>query len=213
MNDTIIVVDYGMGNIKSIQRGLEQVGAKAKLSSSPSEIATASHLILPGVGAFAAGMNGLRSVGLIDAINDFVKTGNPLLGICLGMQMLLDESKEHGVHKGLGLIAGSVKKIPEGNGGGPSRKVPHIGWIDLKSPYDQSWSGSCLEDTKVGEFFYFVHSYMVVPEKEEAILAQCEDDGLFITAAIKRDNITGLQFHPEKSGETGLKILKSFVNN
>jgi imidazole glycerol-phosphate synthase subunit HisH len=211
MND-VVVVDYGIGNLKSIQRGLGQVGANVIISSNYSDIAKASHLVLPGVGAFDTGMSGLKSACLIDSINDFVRTGKQLLGICLGMQMLLEQSEEHGVHKGLGLISGCVKKIPENSDEAFIRKIPHIGWTEVQQPENQEWYGSCLEDIKKGEYFYFVHSFMAVPEKRDHLLALCEDEGLLVTAAVKRDNVTGLQFHPEKSGEAGLKVLSKFVN-
>jgi len=208
----ICIVDYGLGNLKSIQRGLEQVGAKVILSSRPKEISIASHLVLPGVGAFEAGMSGLKDAGLIAPILDFVETGNPLLGICLGMQMLLDKSEEQGKHRGLGLIPGIVRKIPQSLGGTIQRKIPNIGWIELQCTEDQDWEGSCLKGVCSGEYFYFVHSFMAVPDETKYILAQCNDEGFLLTAAVKRENITGLQFHPEKSGEQGLKVLKSFVN-
>jgi glutamine amidotransferase len=128
----VVIIDYGMSNLRSVQRGLEKVGAKVTLSSTYSDITKADHLVLPGVGAFEAGMNGLKNVGLVEAIYDFVKTGNSLLGICLGMQMLLDYSEENGNHQGLGLIAGSVKKIPEGVKEEGGRKIPHIGWATLQ---------------------------------------------------------------------------------
>jgi imidazole glycerol-phosphate synthase subunit HisH len=207
----VVIVDYGMGNLKSVQRGLERVGASVIVSSNPTVIANAERLILPGVGAFEDGMEELRNAGIIDAINDFVKTGNELLGICLGMQMLLDQSEEHGDHKGLELISGDVKKIPESYHGCFVRKVPHIGWTRIEESSYQEWKGSCLEGIKTGEYFYFVHSFMAVTENKENLLAQCEDEGLVVSAAIKKDNITGLQFHPEKSGEAGLKILHKFV--
>ncbi len=208
----VVIVDYGMGNIRSIQRGLKHVGASVIISSDPAIIATASRLVLPGVGAFRDGMNGLQNAGLVDAIYYFVKTGNPLLGICLGMQMLLNQSEEHGVHVGLGLIPGSVKIIPESEHGEFSRKIPHIGWTQIQKTGFQDWKGSCIEGIKESEYFYFVHSFMAVPEKKEHLLAQCEDEGLLVAAAIKMDNVTGLQFHPEKSGKSGLKILHKFIN-
>jgi len=209
----IIVIDYGMGNLKSIQRGLEKVGATVKLSSDPEVVSKADRLVLPGVGAFEAGMHGLKKYGLVDAIYRFVGTGNPLLGICLGMQMFLDKSEEYGDHQGLGLIHGIVKKIPKSDQEDFKRKIPHIGWAALHYSTNEKWQDSCLEEVKDGESFYFVHSYMVVPDKKEHILAECKDESLTVTAAVKKDNITGLQFHPEKSGEIGLKVLKSFVNN
>jgi imidazole glycerol-phosphate synthase subunit HisH len=209
----VVIIDYGMGNLKSIQRGLEKVDANVTLSTDSEVIATADRLVLPGVGAFESGMLGLKDREITDAIYAFVKTGNPLLGICLGMQMFLDKSEEHGNHQGLGLIPGIVKKIPESDQGKFQRKVPHIGWTNLHAPVNGKWKNSCLEEIEQGEYFYFVHSYMAVPEKKEHTLAECKDEGLTLTAAVKKDNIIGLQFHPEKSGEVGLKILKTFVNN
>lgn len=211
MKNTIII-DYGMGNIKSVQRGFEKVGAKVNVSCDPKIIASATHLVLPGVGAFKEGMNELRKAHLIDVIKEFVKKGNPLLGICLGMQMLLDRSEEHGNHKGIGLISGSVKQIPQIDNNQLKRKIPHIGWSELKLPNkSQNWNKTCLKNIKTGEYFYFVHSYMAVPINNNDILAISDYNGMIINAGIKRDNITGLQFHPEKSGQCGLKILENFV--
>lgn len=209
----IVIIDYGMGNLKSIQRGLKKVGVTVKLSSDPEVISKADRLVLPGVGAFKAGMHGLKKNGFVDAIYKFVETGNPLLGICLGMQMFLDESEEHGKHQGLGLIPGVVKKIPENDQDKFKRKIPHIGWTALYPYKNKEWQDSYLEEIIQGEYFYFVHSYMSVPDEASNVLAQCEYEGLRITAAIQRDNITGLQFHPEKSCESGLGILKQFVNS
>jgi glutamine amidotransferase len=209
----IVIVDYGMGNIKSVQRGLEQVGAKVMLTSDPEVIAIAGRLVLPGVGAFEDGMKGIEKAELNTAIFDFVKTGNPLLGICLGMQMLLDQSEENGKHQGLGLIPGYVKAIPTSKENQFNRKIPHIGWNDLKLPKNQhDWFGTSLADTKIGEYFYFVHSFMAVLEDSMNLIAQCDYEGLLVAAAIRQNNVTGLQFHPEKSGESGLKILHRFVN-
>ena len=207
----VTIVDYGIGNIKSVQRGLERVGATAVLSSDPEEVANADRVILPGVGAFKDGMNGLKKTGMVDAIYQFCNKGNPLLGICLGMQMLLQQSEEFGIHQGLSLIDGTVSKIPQTEDGSFKRKTPHIGWNALKRPHQQDWSKSCLKDIEEGEFFYFIHSFTTVPTRPEDELAYCIYEGLHITAAIQKENIIGVQFHPEKSGEVGLKILKQFV--
>ncbi len=207
----VVIVDYGMGNIKSVQRGVERTGATAVLSFDPDEIINADRVILPGVGAFEDGMKGLKQSGLDDAICQFCNKGNPLLGICLGMQMLLQQSEEFGIHRGLGLIDGEVKKIPQTEDGAFKRKIPHIGWGALKRPQQQLWNSSCLKEIEEGEFFYFVHSFMAVPTNPENRLAHCIYEGLSVTAAIQKENITGVQFHPEKSGEAGLKILKQFV--
>lgn len=210
--NNVVIVDYGMSNLRSVQRGFEKVGANVTLSSHYSDIAKADRLVLPGVGAFESGMNGLKNLNLVEAIQDFVKTGNFMLGICLGMQMLLDYSEENGMHQGLGLISGGVKKIPVGANKERIRKVPHIGWAALQNSQEIGWNESCLEKTQTGDFFYFVHSYMAVPQNKEHLLAQCEDDGLLVAAAIKKDNVTGLQFHPEKSGEMGLMVLNKFMS-
>ena len=208
----VVVIDYGMSNLKSVQRAIEKVGAKPILSSSYSEIVNADRLILPGVGAFESGMSGLENAGLTEAIYDFVKTGNPLLGICLGMQMLLDYSEENGIHNGLGLISGKVVKIPAGDNNEYSRKIPHIGWAELLKPKNINWKDSCLENTNSESYFYFVHSFMAHTEEKEHVLAHCNDEGLLVNAVIKKDNVTGLQFHPEKSGETGLRLLSQFMD-
>lgn len=210
---SIVIIDYGMGNIKSVQRGIEQVGATATLSADPGVISRAGHLILPGVGAFEDGMAGLEKYGLVEPILRFFESGKPLMGICLGMQMLLDKSEEHGEHQGLGLIPGVVEEIPR-ESNGVFRKIPHIGWSALKQVDGGcDWEDSYLSHTKIGDFVYFVHSYMAVPVHKQHLLSQCEYEGLSINAAIKRDNITGFQFHPEKSGVIGLKILKEFINS
>ena len=209
---TVVVVDYGMGNIKSVQRGLEQAGALVILSSNPDEIAQADRVVLPGVGAFEDGMNGLIQEELDQALHHFSGKGNPLMGICLGMQMLLTSSQEFGSHQGLGLIPGKVQTIPHSENGVLKRKIPHIGWSALKKSADSDgWNNTVLQDIKEGEFFYFVHSFMAVPGQQAHQLAYCIDEGLAVTAAIRKDNVTGLQFHPEKSGPAGLQILNRFV--
>ena len=210
----VVVVDYGIGNLKSVQRGLEKVGAKVVLSAEPGVITQASHLVLPGVGAFEDGMKGLSSAGVLDAIRIFADTGNPMMGICLGMQMLLDGSEEYGKYQGLGLIPGVVKAIPREDHKQkiPVRKIPHIGWSALKPVGGGwQWEDSCLSGNHIGDFVYFVHSFMAMPEEQSLMLAQCEYEGLLVMAAVKYNNITGLQFHPEKSGIVGLKVLEAFV--
>jgi glutamine amidotransferase len=209
----VVIVDYGMGNIKSVQRGLEKVGASAVLSADAETIVNANRLLLPGVGAFEDGMKGLGDAGVIPAIEEFVQKGGPLLGICLGMQMLLDKSEEHGLHQGLGFIPGEVVEIPR-NGSNGTRKIPHIGWSALRRPELRgNWNTTILQDTDEGGYFYFVHSYMAIPARNTDLLAHCEYEGVKITAAVQHENITGLQFHPEKSGESGLKILRQFVSS
>ncbi len=212
---SITVIDYGIVNLGNIVRGLEHAGGRVCSSMDPDVVRQADRLVLPGVGAFAAGMAELSARGLDHAVIESAKAGTPLLGICLGMQMLLDHSEENGSHDGLGILAGRVRAIPrEGIDGSRRRKVPHIGWNSLEYPPHRShWQESCLASTQYGEFCYFVHSYMAVPENPTHILAQCDYEGLAVNAAIARDNITGLQFHPERSGPEGLNILEQFVKS
>ena len=209
---SVVVVNYGMGNTKSVIRGLEQAGSAAVLSDNPDEIRKADRVVLPGVGAVKYGMEELHQRDLGPALQDFVNTGRPLLGICLGMQMLFDQSDEYGNHPGLGFIPGRVVKIPKQKSCTVKRKIPHIGWSALRYPeHRQNWKNSLLESTDEGDFFYFVHSFMAVPDDNEHILAQCDYDDLTISASVKKDNITGFQFHPEKSAESGLKLLSHFL--
>jgi imidazole glycerol-phosphate synthase subunit HisH len=210
----VVVIDYGMGNLKSVQRGLEKVGANVIISSQADEIVNADRLLLPGVGAFKEGMTELTKQGVIEAIHTFVNSGKPLLGICLGMQMFLDSSEEHGGYTGLGLIPGHVQAIPQFENEKLQRKIPHIGWTNLIAHGEYSgWSNTCLSQVQPDDYFYFVHSFMAKPSDNKHYLAVSHYEGLEITAAINKENVTGLQFHPEKSGEAGLKILKSFVES
>ena len=211
---SVVVIDYGIVNLKNILRGLEYVGVQAESSIDPDRILRSDRVILPGVGAFSAGMAELQELGMDEALKSVAGAGRPVLGICLGMQMLLDASTEHGQHTGLGLIPGTVIPIPNGKTevGEKLRKVPHIGWSALCHPsHLSSWNGSCLDVTPPGTYCYFVHSYMVEPEITSHVLAQCVYEGLPVIGAIRKENITGLQFHPERSGPVGLEILRRFV--
>jgi len=213
MSGRVVVVDYGMGNLLSVRRGLESRGGEVTVSSDPEIVATAERLLLPGVGAFKTGMDELRQRDLIGAITEFASTGRPLLGICLGMQMLFTESEEFGRHAGLNLIPGRVVRIPDCDANGITvRRIPSIGWGALKSPESRvEWSGSLLEDTLEGEYFYFIHSYMAVPDSYQNVLAECDHSGVRIAATVKLNNVMGCQFHPEKSGEDGLRVLERFL--
>jgi len=209
----VIVVDTGVVNIKNILRGLVQVGCNPQCSEDPDQIALAEKLVLPGVGAFGAAMTVLRSKSLDDAIRYATVRGSQILGICLGMQLLMETSEENGTHVGLGLIPGRVVPIPSGKteAGQTIRKVPHIGWNALDKAEDRlSWSGSVLQGLPVGVYCYFVHSFMVEVKKRNTILAETDYLGLPIASAITYENISGVQFHPERSGKDGLAILKNF---
>ena len=167
--------------------------------------------MLPGVGAFADGMQGLRERGLIEPLRAYAASGRPMLGICLGMQMLASVSEEFGEHEGLGLIPGRVQAVPASDTQGRPQKIPHIGWSALRVPPGAQWAESPLRDTAVGSAVYLVHSFAVVPDDPADRLADCDYGGHAIAAAIRRGNVIGCQFHPEKSGAIGLNILARFL--
>ena len=207
----VVVIDFGVGNLLSVQRGLEHCGAKVTLTSNPEIILSASRVVLPGVGAFRNGMLALERLGLVPVIRELALRKTPLLGICLGMQLLFEESEEFGVTEGLGLIAGRVIPVPTQTLAGTRQKIPHIGWSSLQVPQASTgWKNTLMQNNRVGEAAYFVHSFMAVPTDPADRIADCLYGSQLISATIGRDHITGCQFHPEKSGEVGLKILRRF---
>jgi glutamine amidotransferase len=206
------IVDYGMGNLLSVARAVAAVGGEPILVEHPEDLAAASLLILPGVGAFGAAMGELSSRGLIEPIKAHCRSGRPFLGICLGMQLMLEESEEFGAHGGLGLIPGAVRAIPCKSLDGTSRKIPHIGWNRLISPSPERWKNTLLKEANADFAMYFVHSFSVKPRDPADLLASVDYDGISLTAAIARDNMTGFQGHPEKSGPKGLRILQNFLD-
>lgn len=211
-NQKVVVIDYGLGNIYSVVRALEVCGAtNVCVSSKAEDVESADKLILPGVGAFANGMQGLRDRELVEPILRFAKSGRPLLGICLGMQMLASTSEEFGQQDGLNLIPGQVRAIPHFAIDGTKLKIPHIGWRQLEKAFLTEWTGSILSYTKPGNSVYLVHSYMVELTDSSDLLSYSMYGGHQITTVIRRGSIYGCQFHPEKSGPEGLKILKTFL--
>lgn len=209
---TVAVIDYGLGNLFSVCRALERVGATAVVTDSPTEIGRAACAILPGVGAFRDGMNGLHERGLIEALRRYGASGRPLLGICLGMQLLFEVGDEFGRHEGLGLVPGPVVAIPPTGDDGTAHKIPHIGWNELVPPASRpTWDGTILGDVKPGASAYFVHSFTADPADPVDRLADCYYDGRLISAAVNRGTLSGCQFHPEKSGEIGLHVLRNFL--
>ena len=207
----ITVIDYGVGNLLSVQRGLEHCGARVTVTADPATILAATKVVLPGVGALKNAMETLHRLGLVDTIQTVAARGTPLLGICLGMQLLLDSSEEFGNTPGLGLISGRVIAIPCITTTGAPQKIPHIGWNAFGLPAGRrDWQGTLLQDNNVGDAAYFVHSYMAMPHDPHHRLADVLYGGHAVSAAIGRAHITGCQFHPEKSGEVGLKILRRF---
>ena len=209
----VAVIDYGVGNLLSVRLGLEHCGASVTVSHDPREILSAARVVLPGVGAFAVGMALLRQSHMDEVVREVAARGVPLLGICLGMQMLLDESEEFGLTTGLGLIPGRVVPVPGTDAQGRPHKIPHIGWNELIFPPGRTgWSGTLLKDVRQSEAVYFVHSFMASPSVPDYRIADCAYGGIAVSAAIGRDNIFGCQFHPEKSGAVGLRILKAFLS-
>jgi imidazole glycerol-phosphate synthase subunit HisH len=208
----VVVIDYGVGNLLSVRRALEHCGAHVTLTSDPERIAAAERVVLPGVGAFASAMQTLSRLGLVPAIREVVRRDNALLCICLGMQLLLDESEEFGVTDGLKLIRGRVVPIPSTTVGHKKQKIPRIGWNDLQpSAAAGDWRGTLLEDIVPGEAAYFVHSFMAVPDNAQHRLADTFYGGHAVPAVVSCGRITGLQFHPEKSGEVGLNVFRRFI--
>jgi glutamine amidotransferase len=198
----IVIVDYGMGNLRSVQKGFERVGSRAVIARDPEEIGKADAVVLPGVGAFPECMKNLSRFNLIDPILEFIQSGRPFLGICLGLQLLFDESEEFGIHQGFKVISGRVKAFDRNMG----LKIPHMGWNEVIFRKDVP----IFRDIQDGSHFYFVHSYYVVPN-DSSDVAAVTDYGIRFTCAVARDNIFAVQFHPEKSQENGLKILANFA--
>lgn len=211
MNRKVVIIDYQMSNLFSVQHACESVGLNAIISSDTLDLAEAQLAILPGVGAFADAMRNLKKLNLISAIKDFVRQGKPLLGVCLGLQLLFNYSEEFGTHPGLGLIKGKVIKFPGFNPQNQPVKVPQIGWNKIYFQNKQTWENSLLQSLPNNEFMYFVHSYFVIPEDKNLITSLTDYEGIEYCSSIQSDNIFATQFHPEKSGPKGLTIYKNFA--
>ena len=195
----LAIVDYGMGNLHSVSKAVERLGAEAVVTADRGVIRRASGVILPGVGAFADAMKELTASGLDEAVKEYAAGGKPLVGICLGMQLLFSRGEEHGNEAGLGLLPGSVVRFQGGY------KVPHMGWNRLSFRRESPLTEGVEEG-----YVYFVHSYHALPERQEDLIA-VTDYHQPVTAIVGRGNVYGMQFHPEKSGETGLKLLANFI--
>jgi len=205
---SVAIIDYGMGNLRSVQKAFEKNGYPAKIITAPREVHDARALVLPGVGAFQKCLQNLDAQGLIDPIISSIRSGKPFLGICLGLQILFTESEEFGASPGLDVIRGKVVRFqfPGSTGQAPHYKIPHMGWNSLCLKK----SHPCLRDIDNGTFFYFVHSYYVVPD-DPSVIATTTQYGIEFVSSICKDNIFACQFHPEKSQTSGLRLLKNFA--
>jgi imidazole glycerol-phosphate synthase subunit HisH len=207
MSKKIAIIDYQMGNLRSVQKALEHLGFPAQVTCCPKDLQAADKLILPGVGAFGDAILELRKRGLIEPIKEAIGEGKPFLGICLGLQLLFDRSYEGGEHEGLGVLRGSVRRFSGPNfQGDMALKVPHMGWNQVDAAGDAC---PLMSGISADDYFYFVHSYYVDPENQEATWLECTY-GTPFCAAIWRDNLFATQFHPEKSQAAGLRILRNF---
>ena len=196
----IAIVDYGAGNLRSVVNAIARLGYQSKITSSPDEVLAARAVILPGVGAAAETMENLKALGLVEPIRQFIAEGRPFLGVCIGLQVLFSGTEEGGGHECLGIIPGRVRKLPQG------LKIPHMGWNQVK----QKVSHKVFDGVPDCANFYFVHSYYVEPE-DKALVAGETSYGIPICSVIARGNLVATQFHPEKSGEFGLKIYDNFI--
>ena len=197
----IAVIDYGMGNLRSVEKAFEHLGFEARIFDDPAATSPASHLVLPGDAAFGDAMKNLREGGWVDRIHDHIEAGRPFLGICVGLQLMFSESEELGRHRGLGLLPGRIKRFPA------SERVPQIGWNQVSFKRRVK----ILDDVPDNSFFYFVHSYYVEADAAEDCVATTEY-GLEYTSIAARENVFGVQFHPEKSQQHGLSLLRNFAS-
>lgn len=204
------ICNYGIGNIHSVIRAFEHAGAECINCTDPSMLTDVDRLVIPGVGAFASCMDAFRAHGFQDPVMRIIDSTTPVLGICVGMQMLADASEEFGVHPGLGIIPGRVRAIPQTAADGGRLPVPHISWSALRQG-GHPWEGTPFGDVEKETQVYFVHSYQLDCANPENLLARFEYGGHLLTAAVIRDNVVGVQFHPEKSGEAGLAIIRGFL--
>ena len=198
----ITIVDYGMGNLRSVQKAFQKLSVEAEISASPTKIARAEKLVLPGVGAFRDAIAELKNKDMVGPVKDHIAAGKPFLGICLGLQLLFDVSYEDGEWEGLGIVPGEVRRLKDM----PDLKIPHMGWNSLQI----AGNPRILKDIPEGSHFYFVHSYHVVP-REESVIAATTTHGQSFVSVIEKENLFATQFHPEKSQRLGLKLLGNFA--
>jgi len=219
MSTQTAVIDIGYGNLRSVEKALAKVGGNPVVTADPEVVARAARVVVPGQGAFSDCVTALSRGGMEQALREFIATGRPYLGICLGLQVLYDESEEHGPARGLGLLPGRVIRFDprpavanaDAAGAAPVLKIPHMGWNQVfVPPSAEARPDPLLQGIAPGSHFYFVHSYYVVPEDPDTIALTCEY-GVEFTAAVRKDNLFACQFHPEKSQALGLRLLANFV--
>ncbi|MFC2061881.1 imidazole glycerol phosphate synthase subunit HisH [Elusimicrobiota bacterium] len=198
----IVIVDYGLGNIRSVSRAMEKLGAEVIVTSGLANVKKADGVVLPGVGAFRKAVKNIKDLGLWGYLKEYIEDSRPYLGICLGLQLLFTKSSEHGTTNGFDIIRGSVERLPE------EVKIPHMGWNQVSYPSENT----IFNNVKNNSFFYFDHSYYVIPDKKE-VIAGVTEYGVKFPAVVKKGNIWGVQFHPEKSSNIGLELLRNFINN
>ena len=211
MNKEIVIIDYQLGNLFSVNQALINIGLNAKVTSDPKDVLHADAVILPGVGAFRDAMINLDNMALIEPIRKIVEAGKPLFGICLGLQLLFESSDEFGASEGLGLIEGDVRKFKNTSPQGAAVKVPQIAWNTINKLTPDSWNETPLEGIEDGENMYFVHSYYINPRSPEITLTETTYGGLKYTSSILKDNIFACQFHPEKSADKGIAIYRNWA--
>ena len=219
MKKEVTIIDYGMGNLFNVVRAFERLGCTLNITNDYNKIMKSDRLLLPGVGAFEDGISDLKDNGLYNAIKEFVQTGRPLFGICLGMQLLMTFSEENGIHDGLDLIKGKVVRFSDTNADSNNYKIPQMGWNALQPPNKIEngtgkifWKDSILNNLEENPYMYFVHSYFVVPEDNKICIAETAYGKDLFCSVFQKDQIIGCQFHPERSGEEGLKIIRNFIN-
>ena len=209
LSKKITIIDYGCGNILNLVRAIKFLGYEADITRDKNKIINSSYVILPGVGAFGNAMKQIEKYNLHNTILEYAKSNKPLLGICLGMQILLTVSYEFGVHKGLGLIEGKVIKIS--NEKNKEIKIPHMGWNEIyPNNNKKEWKNKILKNSSIGKSFYFVHSFVCITKNYDSTVAVCNYSDISIPAVVATGNVFGCQFHPEKSADNGLAVLKNF---
>lgn len=210
-NKKVVIIDYGHGNLYSINQACKHLGYNPIISSSEEDIINADSLILPGVGAFKVAMDELNNKNLIQPIKEFVKKGNYLMGVCLGMQLLFDSSEEFGKNEGLGLVEGEIKKFPSTYDNKKIR-IPQIGWNNIFEEHNiNKWENSPLKEITKNDYLYFIHSYYATTKNSKFVLSYSDYEGIKYCSSVQKENVFGFQFHPEKSGEKGLTIYKNFL--